>query len=57
MTEKEHKERHQKLHEALDELAADWIQHSKSRPSQINLLEFIQWSGKQAQAPDHPADE
>ena len=54
MTTEEHKERHKKLHAALDELFADYIEH---HPDQYGFLEMplinlINWSFSQAKKPD-----
>jgi hemerythrin len=53
MTKEEHKKRHQELHKALDELAADIIKNTDRRPSQISILELIEWSHQQTINPDH----
>ena len=43
MTLAEHIQRHQELHAALDELVADFISHTTSRPSLTTLLELMEW--------------
>ena len=43
----EHRERHLFLHEALDELVADWIVKTKRRPSEGTVMELIEWSYQQ----------
>ena len=44
--QKDHIERHKKLHRNLDELLADYISHADGRPSHT-ILELIDWSYKQ----------
>lgn len=51
MTSEQHKERHIKLHQMLDELAADFIQHTGQLPSQTSILELMEWSHRQALEP------
>lgn len=53
MTKEEHRDRHQSLHRSLDELVADWIEHTPGRPSKNTVLELIKWSNKQQLFPDH----
>ena len=45
----QHKARHEELHRNLDELVADWIQHSDglNLPSKSSIFELIQWSHAQ----------
>lgn len=47
MTDAEHKQRHLELHDMLDELIADFIEHTDKRPSKTTLSEFMQWSFEQ----------
>lgn len=48
----EHRARHQHLHDALDELVADYIRHTKDcRPSTSSILELMQWSVQQVRMP------
>jgi len=47
-----HKARHVELHAHLDELIADFIQHTDKRPSNTTLMEFLQWSSRQCENPD-----
>lgn len=47
----DHAERHKELHAALDELAADYINHTEKRPSKVALLEFMLWSASQMNTP------
>lgn len=55
MTEDEHKQRHVELHEALDELIADWLSEqslaSGKRPSNTTIMELMEWSHAQTQNP------
>jgi len=53
VTKKEHKLRHEFLHKALDELLADWISNTESRPSSATVMQLLKWSSKQARKPDH----
>ena len=47
----DHKQRHKELHRALDELCADWINHTGGRPSAGTVLELMRWSARQMDAP------
>jgi hypothetical protein len=51
MTPEEHKQRHEKLHKALDELLKDFIVHTGKMPSKTSLIEFLSWSGDQTVLP------
>lgn len=42
----DHRERHKKLHEALDELAACYMLSTGKRVSNTTLLELLEWSHK-----------
>lgn len=53
MTDDEHKQRHVELHKLLDELVADFIEHSGCLPSKTTIFELMKWSNEQAQKPDH----
>lgn len=53
VTTGQHKERHSKLHEALDELAADWSNSTGGLLSDLNVLDLLQWSNTQTKNPDH----
>jgi hypothetical protein len=46
-----HRERHEFLHSALDELVADFITHTNKLPGKTTVLELIQWSSSQALNP------
>lgn len=52
MTPKEHKKRHEELHNNLDELVADFIMNTGSLPSKTTVLELIEWSHGQTIKPD-----
>ena len=43
MTHNEHIERNKKLHAALDELLADYIEHTGAYPSKMSLMELMDW--------------
>lgn len=51
MTPEEHKARHVELHEALDELVANWMLHTKYLPSQDSVMTLMKWSHAQTEAP------
>ena len=51
MTREEHSQRHIELHRSLDELVADWIDHTKSLPSKNTVFELLQWSKGQTSSP------
>lgn len=51
MKPKEHKQRHVELHKSLDELVADFIDHTYKTPSQTTLMEFMKWSADQTKSP------
>ena len=52
VNEAQHKARHEKLHRALDELAADYIVHTKTgRLSNTTVLQLMEWSFSQCQHP------
>jgi len=47
-----HKARHKFLHEAFDELIADFIQHNDGKsPSDTTVMELIMWSHRQTYEP------
>jgi len=59
MTHEEHRQRHLELHEALDELVADFIEHSKPGegfPSKTTVLELMKWSHLQVIDPGEGKD-
>lgn len=47
----DHKARHEQLHKGLDELVADWIGHTKHTPSHATVMDLMQWSAGQMDAP------
>ena len=50
-----HIERHKELHNALDELLADFIKHNKDvLPSKTSILSLIEWSYKETLNPTKP---
>jgi len=51
MNAKEHKERHKRLHASLDELVADFIDHTEGLPSKTTLLALMNWSYEQTLKP------
>lgn len=55
MTRREHRDRHRMLHAFLDELVADFIDHTGKLPSQTTLMELMQWSHEQTLKPDRPS--
>ena len=46
-----HKARHEFLHRCLDELIADFIDHTGELPSKTSLLALMEWSHEQTQFP------
>ena len=60
MTPEEHIKRHRELHNALDQLLADYIRHApdfqlKPGLGKPSVLDLVRWSNKQMSEPDHPA--
>jgi len=56
MNIEEHKARHVLLHNMLDELVADWIDHNidiknGKTLSQTSIMEIMQWSDEQTKNP------
>jgi hypothetical protein len=53
MTPQEHKRRHIKLHNALDELFADYIRHHPDQTmfTKMPLIDLINWSSEQTKNP------
>ena len=47
-----HKQRHIKLHKAIDELLADFISYANGRSSMV-IFDLLTWSHKQTEEPDH----
>lgn len=56
MTNDYHKQRHIELHDRLDELVADFIDHTGKLPSKTTLLELMNWSFKQTLKPTEPTE-
>jgi hypothetical protein len=48
---KAHKNRHAELHNALDELAADFLDHTRKLLSKTTVLELLAWSCEQMKKP------
>jgi hypothetical protein len=57
MTRDEHRARHVELHEAFDELLADFLANAPGRPlpSTSTLEDLMKWSHRQTVDPDHEA--
>ena len=54
MNKKEHQERHNLLHEKLDELVADYIEQTKDTAiSKTPIIDLMIWSGQQKKEVDH----
>jgi hypothetical protein len=51
MTFEEHRQRHIELHQALDELVADWLAQTPAMPSSSSVMELIRWSNEQTDNP------
>lgn len=51
LTREDHIARHKELHRALDELVADFIQHTGKLPSKTALLDLMTWSNEQQNDP------
>lgn len=55
MTDEEHKQRHVELHKALDELAADWMDHQSASNGRLfsntTIMELMEWSHLQTLNP------
>jgi hypothetical protein len=57
MTPEQHKARHRRLHQYLDELVADWITHTGGLPCNATILDLMAWSSSQCQRPTPGAEE
>ena len=55
-TPEQHKARHVELHQALDELVADFIRHTKRLPSRTPLSDLLSWSFEQTLNPTEVDD-
>ena len=49
LTEVDHYKRHILLHKYLDELVADFINHTDMLPSETTVAELMKWSYQQTQ--------
>jgi hypothetical protein len=54
MTHEEHRQRHIELHQALDELIADWATHQPRGKvfSNSTITELMEWSHRQTENPE-----
>jgi hypothetical protein len=48
--------RHKELHDAINELLTDFIDHSGVPAHQATVHQLLSWSGKQRCGPDHLPD-
>lgn len=48
-----HRQRHLRLHNSIDELAADYMVHTNHRLSTSTVMELLRWSHEQT---EHPTD-
>lgn len=51
LTEGEHRLRHKQLHKSLDELSADFINHTGKLLSETTIMELMIWSFEQTKNP------
>jgi hypothetical protein len=51
MTHQEHIERHKQLHRNLDELMADYIEHSEKGLDETSVMQLMKWSYQQTLNP------
>jgi hypothetical protein len=51
LSKKIHRERHNELHKNLDELIADWINHTGKLPRESTVYELMIWSHEQTLKP------
>lgn len=51
LTKSEHIKRHVHLHTTLDELVADFIEHTEKLPSKTTIMELMNWSHGQTKEP------
>ena len=51
LDEPQHRERHIELHQALDELVADWIQHTHRLLRTSSIMDLVEWSHAQTILP------
>lgn len=57
MSPEQHKKRHLELHNCLDELVADMINQNDVVPSQITVMDLMEWSYKQTQNPTNKGEQ
>lgn len=57
MTKEKHKQRHEELHKVLDELVADFINHTEKMPSKTTVMELMEWSYDQTNNPTESKSE
>lgn len=50
-TPEEHKARHVALHAVLEELVADFLNHTGALPSRTSVMQLMEWSHQQTQQP------
>lgn len=52
MNRDEHIKRHEELHKAVDELAADYMYHNRRKLlSETTVLDLLKWSNEQTKNP------
>ena len=56
LTKEEHIERHEVLHNCLDELVADFVTLTNKLPSETSIMELLMWSMLQTLDPNNPND-
>jgi hypothetical protein len=54
VTREQHRQEHLRLHEALDQLMADFFRITGKRPSTSTVGELMRWSYEQTQNPTVP---
>ena len=47
MNQAEHRKKHKELHQALDELLAEYVRDTGDLPSETTVLELAKWSHEQ----------
>ena len=52
INKEDHKKRHIELHESLDELVSDFINHTESMPTETTVLDLLKWAYLQTINPD-----
>jgi len=56
MTQEQHRKHHDLLHKHLDELAADFIQHTEKTLHDTSVEELLKWSYDQTMTPTEIGD-